>query len=122
MTSKNIYPQLKYARTHRVERNAYMIKYLLRLKIEAFAHYGKDGKLQCCWPDCDVIDIDVLTLDHVEDNGAKDRKQNGRRGGTSLCVLLRKQNYPAGYQTLCANHQLKKEILRRRSARELRTY
>lgn len=94
-------------------------QYIADAKLEALSHYGKDGKLQCCWPDCNITDIDMLNLDHVNDDGAEDRKQCSGAGGMNLCIRLRKQGYPSGYQTLCANHNWKKEIMRRRIAREL---
>lgn len=81
------------------------------LKLEVLAHYGLGGRHQCCWPDCGIEDIDVLTLDHINNDGAKDRKQGVRKTGKSWYRNLRKRGYPEGYQTLCANHQLKKEIL-----------
>jgi hypothetical protein len=91
----------------------------LELKIEVLSHYGKDEKLQCCWPGCEVNDIDVLTLDHVNDDGAKHRRSKGygQGGGSFLYWEVRKLDFPKGYQTLCCNHQWKKEILRRRNMR-----
>lgn len=86
-----------------------------QLKLDVLSHYGPEGKLQCAWPECPVIDIDMLSLDHVKNDGAKDR-QNGARGGGG-CPLydrVRKAGYPDGFQTLCHNHQWKKELMRRR--------
>jgi hypothetical protein len=54
----------------------------------------------------------MLTLDHIANNGAEDRKA-GRLGG-NMYAYLRKAGYPDGHQTLCMNHQIKKEILRKR--------
>lgn len=81
------------------------------LKEEVLTHYGHDGALECCWSSCTVRDIDMLTLDHVKDDGAEHRKSV--RG--SMYAWLKSQGFPEGFQTLCANHQLKKEILRRSS-------
>jgi hypothetical protein len=47
--------------------NARHRKETMALKIEVLSHYGPSGNLQCCF--CDVIDIDMLTLDHVNDDG-----------------------------------------------------
>lgn len=83
-------------------------------KINVMSRYGKAGIQQCCWKDCDVTDIDMLTLDHVENNGAQHRKEytkTGRGGGSKLYGRLIKANFPPGYQTLCANHNLKKHIM-----------
>jgi hypothetical protein len=85
------------------------------LKLEVLSHYSPDGILRCSF--CEVTDIDILTLDHVNDDGAQDKHASGkRRGGIMLYQHVRALGFPEGYQTLCANHNLKKEILRRRAA------
>lgn len=71
-------------------------------------YYGKDQKLKCCWRNCDVIDLDMLALDHIDDNGSKDRRENGN----NIYGRLIKQKFPKGFQTLCHNHQWKKQIAR----------
>ena len=83
-----------------------------RIKREVLSHYGPCGELRCCWPECGITDIDMLTLDHINDDGAKDRKER-KKSGTYLYVELRKLNFPLGYQTLCANHNWKKECMRK---------
>jgi hypothetical protein len=83
------------------------------IKAAVFTFYG-NGRLQCVWEGCEVCDPDMLTIDHVDNGGTQDRKHNGR-GGHDFYRRLQRQGYPQGYQTLCANHQLKKEILRRQS-------
>jgi len=83
-------------------------------KLRVLTHYGKDGKLLCCWEGCTVVDPDMLTLDHVNNDGASDRKAKG----TGTYRQIEKCGYPDGFQTLCCNHQWKKEVLRRRSARK----
>lgn len=85
-------------------------------KIRVLSYYGRNGTLQCCGENCVVCDPDMLSIDHIENDGAKDRKTRGT--GNSLYLALEKEGYPAGFQTLCHNHQWKKEILRRK---ELRT-
>lgn len=67
--------------------------------------------MQCVWPGCEVSDPDMLTIDHVNNDGAQDRKID--RGGHDFYRRLQVKGYPEGFQTLCANHQLKKEIQRR---------
>ena len=91
-----------------------------KAKIEAMTHYGAGGKLQCCWPGCEIADVDMLALDHVKDDGTVDRLQHGRKdyGGNSWYRKLRLNNFPVGLQTLCMNHQFKKEILRRQKSRK----
>lgn len=85
-----------------------------RLKLEVLSFYGKDKIPQCCWRGCDIADIDMLTLDHVNNDGAKHRREytkSGRGGGSALYFLITRNNFPEGYQTLCANHNLKKHIM-----------
>lgn len=86
-------------------------------KIEVLGHYGPNGMPQCSWKHCAIIDIDMLTLDHINNDGAKDyRGRRGRlsRGGMKFYYQLRREKFPLGLQTLCHNHQWKKEIMRRR--------
>lgn len=96
-------------------KNSNRIKeYRVEVRIQTLTHYGFEGKLQCCWPDCLVTDIDLLTLDHINNDGAQHRKNNHNRG-VSLYAKLIAANFPEGYQTLCWNHQWKKELIRLRS-------
>ena len=92
-----------------------------KLKIEILACYGPAGKLGCSWEGCGVVDPDMLVLDHIADDGAAQKKalgpSNGR--GWNFYRFLRRNGFPSGYQTLCCNHNHKKEILRSRSKRKL---
>jgi hypothetical protein len=84
-------------------------------KSRILTHYGKDRKLVCCWEKCPVNDPDMLSLDHINNNGSADRKS--KPAGDNFYRFLEKEGYPEGFQTLCMNHQLKKEILRRKELR-----
>jgi hypothetical protein len=89
-------------------------------KLAAMEHYGKDEKAVCCWDGCGINDLDMLTLDHVANNGEVHRREyskTGRGGGTALYLMLERQDYPVGYQTLCCNHNLKKHMLAIRTKR-----
>lgn len=88
-----------------------------KIKIEVLSHYGKLGKLQCVWDGCNIIDVDMLTIDHINNDGHKDRAIKGYRfKGYQMYNNLKKAGYPSNLhlQTLCANHQLKKEMIRKR--------
>lgn len=97
----------------------------IEVKTQTLSRYGKEGRAQCCWDGCQIDDVDMLSLDHVADNGAKHRREmvsgtGGKYrcdGGVNLYRLLRRTGFPEGFQTLCHNHQWKKEILRRRRIR-----
>jgi hypothetical protein len=107
---------IKYCEECRAKINLARSQNRIEQKIEVLSHYGKNGQLQCCWEDCLVIDTDMLSLDHIDNSGNTDRKRKGSyTGGISFYKKLKRQGYPEGFQTLCHNHQWKKEILRRRS-------
>jgi hypothetical protein len=85
------------------------------LKVQVLTYYGKQGHLQCCWSGCKVMDPDCLSLDHILDNGTANKLPGGRRrGGDGLYRHVISKKFPPGLQTLCLNHQCKKELLRRR--------
>ena len=107
----------EYSRNPNLEyRKQKQRNYRAEVKLIVLSHYGSDGKLKCAWPDCEVVDIDMLTLDHVENNGAEHRRQ-GMHANRLYRKLIR-DGFPEGFQTLCWNHQWKKELLRRREAHE----
>jgi hypothetical protein len=104
----------KYCETCKNNYNLNRSATRLRAKEEVLAHYGPAEKLQCCWEGCTVIDPDMLTIDHIDNTGSSDRK-GSYKGGVSFYMKLKRDGYPEGFQTLCHNHQWKKEILRRRA-------
>lgn len=83
-------------------------------KCLVLTHYGPDGVLGCSWPGCVVNDLDMLSLDHVKGGGCRHRREIGAdgkgHGGKSMYQWIIKHGFPAGYQTLCFNHQMKKEL------------
>ena len=87
------------------------------LRIETFTRYGPNGILKCSWDGCFVSDMDMLVLDHVDDNGAEERKALGGKNakGWNFYQYLKSLGFPEGYQTLCCNHNHKKELLRIRN-------
>lgn len=84
-----------------------------KLKADVIAAYG--GK--CAWSNCEVCDPDVLMLDHVKDDGARARRETPSLVGDKIYRFIKNAGYPSDYQVLCANHNLKKEILRRKANR-----
>ena len=84
-------------------------------KIRVLSRYGPNGALQCCWRRCTICDPDMLSLDHINNDGAQDRKVRGT--GDNIYRHVEQDGYPEGFQTLCYNHQWKKEILRRKESR-----
>ena len=93
------------------DRREYFEGYRKAVKTTVLSHYGKAGIPACCWTGCNVIDLDMLSLDHVENNGNSERERTGILGGYPLYLKLKKEGFPEGFQTLCFNHQMKKAIL-----------
>jgi hypothetical protein len=89
-----------------------------RTKLEALTHYGPGGKLGCCWEGCVVEDIDMLSLDHIKDDGNTHWQKTGAKyGGGALYTWARKNGWPKVLQTLCFNHQFKKRMNKVRADR-----
>lgn len=85
-------------------RKKYHKTYSIEIKQEVFSHYCS-GDIRCV--QCGFQDIRALTIDHVLNDGAEERRKfSGSRrnfGGSKLYAHLKKHNYPEGYQVLCFN-------------------
>lgn len=72
------------------------------LKLQVYEAYG--GTVCRC---CGETTVEFLTLDHVNNDGAKHRRQqSGRQNGfcgQSISRWLRKNGFPPGFQVLCMN-------------------
>lgn len=70
--------------------------YAERIKNTVFTAYG--NKCSCCGEDC----VKLLALDHVNNDGNKERYRNGRRiKSTGMYLKVIKENFPPKYQLLC---------------------
>jgi hypothetical protein len=78
-------------------------------KLLVIDHYS-NGTNKCAL--CDVNDIDMLTLDHINDDGANHRKKF--KSDSVPYYTLIKEGFPSGLQVYCANHNQKKEMERRK--------
>jgi len=93
---------------------AYYKEWMTSAKEHCINMYS-NGEACCAW--CPQSDIDVLCLDHIDEGQTKAfTEKYGHRGGKFLFAKLRQMDYPPGFQVLCSNCNLKKEILRRRTA------
>ncbi len=71
--------------------------YRTRLKLEVLTHYS-GGAPRCA--KCNIVDTDVLSIDHIDGGGRKHRAQVG----SDFYGWLKKNNFPSeGYQVLCMN-------------------
>ena len=68
-----------------------------KIKSDVIYHYS-NGTMKC---KCGYSDIGALCLDHIKNDGAKDRRQ--RVAANRLYLWLIKNDYPKGYQVLCFN-------------------
>lgn len=85
-------------------------------KCQVIDHYSH-GKMKCNL--CPVFDVDVLCLDHINDGGEAHRNKVGR---TSLYEWIVRKKFPVGFQILCANCNLKKQMVRNNLKMLERTY
>ncbi len=67
-------------------------------KQRAINAYG--GKCACI--DCEERNVIFLQIDHINNEGAKHRREIGR-AGYQFYIWLRKRGYPSGYQVLCGS-------------------
>lgn len=77
-----------------------------KLKKEVLEHMG--GKCACCGE----TEIEFLSMDHVNNDGAKHRRKTGvgMRGGGDIWRYIRDHNYPSSFQILCHNCNWSKYI------------
>lgn len=88
-------------------------RYRDELKLKVLTHYS-NGELKC--NSCGIPVYAVLTLDHIDNNGA-DHKRSLSKGGKASSSRIYKDildnNYPPHYQVLCFNCNYLKEFMRR---------
>lgn len=74
-----------------------------KLRLEIYNAYG--GSICKC---CGEKEWSFLTIDHIENDGYKHRKELKSRSSDVLFVWLKKNNFPRGFQVLCMNCQFGK--------------
>lgn len=75
----------------------------LRAKERAIAQYG--GFCACCGE----TELTFLTIDHVNNDGAEHRREIGS-GGSTIYWWLSARDWPPGYQVLCMNCNLGRQL------------
>lgn len=76
-------------------------------RLKVLTHYT-NGALTCKF--CGFSDVRALCVDHVNNDGARDREN---MTGSGIYAHIIRQNFPDTYQVLCANCNQIKEITRR---------
>lgn len=71
--------------------------WLVQLKLEVITALG--GK--CAH--CAEADIDVLTVDHIDQQGSAHRLANRLASGWKTFIWLKRNSYPEGFRVLCFN-------------------
>lgn len=81
------------------------------IKNEVLLHYGT-----CC-VDCGFADKRALQIDHIRNDGNIERAKLGGKNfsGYRFYQWLKKQGWPDGYQTLCANCNIIKHVSNKNS-------
>ena len=91
----------KHRESIRVKENALNRERRKALRNAVFAAYG--GPVCAC---CGERELAFLTLDHINNNGAAERRKIAGRAnaaGTFTYAWLAKKGFPPGYQVLCMN-------------------
>jgi hypothetical protein len=101
---KNKINDIRYCSENKEKRAETSRLYNRNLKAETMQAYG--GKCTCCG---ETI-LDFLTIDHIENDGAKKRKEEKCGLGGTLYRWLKRNNYPKDFQVLCFNCNFSKNI------------
>lgn len=95
---------VSWRENNREKFKAYNKKSMLKLKREIMDAYG--GACSCCGE----TELAFLTIDHIDGNGAEHRREMAAernspwgQAGHATYRWLRKNNFPEGFQVLCAN-------------------
>jgi len=90
-----------YWQKNKLRLSEYYLTQRKELKKLVLTHYGK-GKLKCSI--CSEKRVDCLSIDHINGNGTRQRKEIGG-SGYHIYRWLEKNDFPEGYRTLCMNCQ-----------------
>ena len=99
---------IKYNKSHSEQIKLMYRRNKLTLKILIFQVYS-EGTMRCKY--CGYDNIDALSIDHIKNDGEKQRNKLHLEG-SGFYAWLRRNRFPSGYQVLCMNCQLLKRINR----------
>jgi hypothetical protein len=80
-----------------------------RIRREVLEHYG--GSPPKCFL-CEILDYEVLDIDHIFGNGSYQRRKENLRG-SKFYYWLKRRNFPKGYRVLCRNCNWKENLKRK---------
>ena len=107
---KNRVAQNRWYHEHKEIRKTQRRTYLQKVKREGLVAYSQDPPKCTC---CGESTLAFLTLDHVNNDGAEDRKKLlGHSRAGNLISILRRNRYPNKdrYQVLCFNCNMGKSV------------
>ena len=73
-----------------------------KIKLDILTYYG--GGVAACVL-CGYDNMDALSIDHINGDGARHRREHHITSSYKLYRLLRRNGFPIGYRTLCMNCQ-----------------
>lgn len=95
-----------YRERHLEKAKEHAKRWRTKYKFDALSHYSIADCPICAH--CGITDVDVLCIDHINNDGATHRKKLKLLGGYNFYLWLRQQGYPEGFQVLCFNCNHKK--------------
>lgn len=100
--------QAKYRKKNLRDTRLKEILHYEKQKRIVYEHYSNGNVVCAC---CGEAEYKFLCVDHINDDGAEDRKKNPSHAtGRGLYTRLIKDNFPEGYQILCYNCNMAKGI------------
>jgi len=81
-------------------------KWSQKIKKEVLSHYSHKNYPVC--KKCGETDMRVLSIDHINGDGAKHRREifgENKKSGRHFYKWLQENDYPDGFQVLCMNCQ-----------------
>ena len=112
---KEHYREINDAYMHRLQRRE--TTFLNRIKVLSF--YSNPHGTPVC-NNCGIQDIDVLCIDHIDGGGRKQLRETKSKG-SSFHYWLSRNNFPEGYQILCANCNTRKAKFEQVERRRVKT-
>jgi len=108
--------QKKYRKKNLRDSRKRQVEHYEKQKLLVYQHYAckecpsiENTNIHCAC--CGEAEYKFLCIDHINDNGAEDRKKNPSHAtGRGLYTRLIKEGYPEGYQLLCFNCNMAKGI------------
>ena len=86
----------KWHQNNKERMNEFGRKSREKRKQEILTYYGG-----CFCSICGIVDIEVLTIDHIDGGGTKQRR--GFRDGHAIYRWILNNNFPPGFRVLCRN-------------------